>query len=104
MPAVVDRMIQVPDAASIAAARWLAAYTGHRAGGSTGTNLWGVFQIVAEMRAAGQAGSVVSLLCDGGERYQHTYYDDGWLAEHGLDIAPHTAAIGRFLATGEFES
>jgi cysteine synthase len=102
MPAIVDRMIQVPDAASIAAARWLAEHTGHRAGGSTGTNLWGVFQIVSELRAAGQTGSVVSLLCDGGERYEHTYYDDAWLAEHGLDPAPYAAEIGRFLATGEF--
>ena len=104
MPAIVDRMIRVPDAASIAAARWLAAYTGHRAGGSTGTNLWGVFQIVSELRRSGQTGSVVSLLCDGGERYQRTYYDDGWLAEQGLDTAPYTAAIDRFLATGEFEA
>ena len=102
MPAIVDRMIQVPDAASIAAARWLAEHTGHRAGGSTGTNLWGVFQIVSELVSAGQHGSVVSLLCDGGERYQHTYYDDGWLAERGLDTAPHDAAIRHFLATGEF--
>jgi cysteine synthase A len=96
-------MIQVPDAASIAAARWLAGHTGHRAGGSTGTNLWGVFQIVAELVAAGERGSVVSLLCDGGERYQHTYYDDGWLTERGLDTAPYDAAIRRFLATGEFQ-
>jgi len=54
------------------------------------------------MVSAGQRGSVVSLLCDGGERYQHTYYDDGWLAERGLDTAPHDAAIRHFLATGEF--
>jgi cysteine synthase A len=102
MPAIVDRMIQVPDAASIAATRWLAEHIGRRAGGSTGTNLWGVFQIVAELVAAGQKGSVVSLLCDGGERYQHTYYDDGWLAERGLDTAPYDAAIRRFLETGGF--
>jgi cysteine synthase A len=102
MPAVVDRMMRVPDAASIAAARWLAEHTGHRAGGSTGTNLWGVFQIVSEMRAARQVGSVVSLLCDGAERYQHTYYNDAWLAERGLATAPYDAVIRRFLATGEF--
>ena len=32
---------------------------------------------------------MVTLICDGGERYRGTYYDDGWLAEQGLDIAPH---------------
>jgi cysteine synthase A len=104
VPAIVDRMIQVPDAASIAAARWLAEHTGRRAGGSTGTNLWGVFQIVAELVAAGRRGSVVSLLCDGGERYQHTYYDDRWLAEHGLDPEPFDAAIRRFLTSGELRA
>jgi cysteine synthase A len=102
MPDVVDRMIRVPDAASIAAARWLAGHTGHRAGGSTGTNLWAVFQIIAEMRAAGQRGSVVSLLCDGAERYTHTYYDDEWLQTQGLDLRPYRQTLDHFLATGEF--
>lgn len=103
MPEVVDRMIRVPDAASIAAARWLAGHTGRRAGGSTGTNLWGAFHVISELRAAGQRGSVVSLLCDGGERYAHTYYDDGWLAEQGIDPRPYQAAIDAFLATGVFQ-
>ena len=57
--------------------------TGRRAGGSTGTNLWGAFQLVAEMVAAGRSGSVVTLLCDGGERYAHTYYSDDWVAAQG---------------------
>jgi cysteine synthase A len=100
MPELVDRMIRVPDAASIAAMRLLAARTGHRAGGSTGTNLWGTFTLVAEMLAAGVRGSVVSLLCDGGERYAHTYYDDDWLEQQGIDLAPYQRALGDFLATG----
>jgi cysteine synthase A len=104
MPEIVDRMIRVPDAASIAAARWLAEHTGRRAGASTGTNLWGVFQIVAELRAAGRRGSVVSLLCDGGERYQNTYYDDGWLAGQGLDPEPYAEVLREFTATGVFRS
>ena len=69
---------------------------GRRAGGSTGTNLWGAFQLVAEMVAAGRSGSVVTLLCDGGERYAHTYYSDEWVAGQGLDLAParrHAAAV-----------
>jgi cysteine synthase A len=100
LPDVVDRMIQVPDAASIAAARLLAERTGHRAGGSTGTNLWGTFRIISELRAAGVHGSVVTLLCDGGERYAHTYYDDGWLSGQGIDITPYDRALRDFLATG----
>jgi cysteine synthase len=102
VPTIVDRMIGVPDAASLAAMRELERVTGRRAGGSTGTNLWGAFQLVAEMLAAGRTGSVVTLLCDGGERYAHTYYSDAWLADQGLDLAPHTATLARFAATGEW--
>jgi cysteine synthase A len=47
---------------------------------------------------------VVSLLCDGGERYQHTYYDDGWLAEQGLELAPHEAALREFFISGVFHT
>lgn len=104
LPEVVDRMIRVPDAASIAAVRWLAASTGRRAGGSTGTNLWGALRIVAEMRGAGVRGSVVSLLCDGGERYGRTYYDDDWLRGQDIDIAPHTTVLEEFLDSGRWET
>ena len=54
------------------------------------------------MVAAGARGSVVTLLCDGGERYAHTYYSDDWVAGQGLDLAPHTATLRRFAATGEW--
>jgi cysteine synthase A len=102
IPTIVDRMICVPDAASLAAMRELERTTGRRAGGSTGTNLWGAFRLVAEMLAAGRQGSVVTLLCDGGERYAHTYYSEEWVSGHGLDLTPYTATLGRFAATGEW--
>jgi cysteine synthase A len=82
--------------------RHLSVVMGRRAGGSTGTNLWGALAIVAEMRSRGETGSVVTLLCDGGERYAHTLYDDGWLDAQGLDVAPYCAALDRFRATGEW--
>ncbi|MEJ3748380.1 PLP-dependent cysteine synthase family protein [Actinomycetes bacterium KLBMP 9797] len=97
LPAVVDRMIRVPDAASLAAMRAASAVLGRRVGGSTGTNLWGAFGLIAEMKAAGHTGSVVTLLCDGGERYADTYYSDDWLAAHGLNLAPYRAALNRFM-------
>ena len=100
LPGVIDEMFQVPDAASLAAIRVLRERTGHWAGGSTGTNLVGAFRLIARMRAAGQRGSVVTLLCDGGERYTNTYYNDGWVAEHGLELAPHRERIESFLHTG----
>lgn len=54
LPDVVDRMVSVPDAASIAAARHASTVLGRRVGASTGTNLWGAFGLIAEMVAAGR--------------------------------------------------
>ena len=100
VPGVVDLMMRVPDAASIAAARFLRTRTGTWAGGSTGTNLWGVCSVAAQMLLDGRRGSIVSLICDGGERYRHSYDDDDWLAAQGLDLAPHIATLERFIAEG----
>ncbi|MEV6631470.1 PLP-dependent cysteine synthase family protein [Actinoplanes sp. NPDC051470] len=103
-PAVVDRMVHVPDAASLAAMRAGSEVLGRRLGGSTGTNLWGAFGLIAAMRATGRQGSVVTLICDGGERYADTYYSDAWVAAQGLDLTPHRRVIDRFLAGGEWPS
>jgi cysteine synthase len=99
---VIDRMVPVPDAASVAAMRHLHAVLGRRAGASTGSNLWGAFGLAAEMRAAGESGSIVTLLCDGGERYSHTYYSDEWLGDKGLDLAPYAEVLQHFTETGEW--
>jgi cysteine synthase len=100
---VIDRMVQVPDAASLAAMRYCTEALGRPVGGSTGTNLWGALRLVAELRDAGTETSVVTLLCDGGDRYAQTYYDDAWVAEQGLDLAPYTETLRRFAATGVWE-
>ncbi|HKS44119.1 MAG TPA: PLP-dependent cysteine synthase family protein [Amycolatopsis sp.] len=102
VPGVIDEMLRIPDAGSLAAIRVLREHTGHWAGGSTGTNLYGAFQLIARMLAEGQAGSVVTLLCDGGERYANTYYNDEWLAEQGLDLGPQLALMEEFLRTGRW--
>ena len=100
MPAVIDQMEQVPDAASIAAMRFLFQQTGRRAGGSTGTNLWAALGLAARMHRAGNRGSIVTLICDAGDRYAGTYYNDGWLAANGLDIEPYLATLNEFAQTG----
>jgi cysteine synthase A len=98
---VIDRMVQVPDAASLAAMRFCSMVLGRAVGGSTGTGLWASLRLVAAMRAAGEQGSVVTLLCDGGERYLQTYYDDDWVAAQGLDLEPYTAVLERFRLSGD---
>jgi cysteine synthase A len=102
LPDVVDRMIQVPDAASIATMRLVDKRTGRSVGGSTGTNVWGAFVLVAEMLSRGEQGSVVSLICDRGDRYAGTYYSDAWVGEQGLELAPYTEALETFLRCGAF--
>jgi cysteine synthase A len=97
VPGVVDRMIAVPDAASIATARAVGAVLGRRVGASTGTNVWGVLTIADELRAAGRAGSIVTLLCDGGERYADTYFDDDWVAGAGINLAPYRERLAGWL-------
>jgi cysteine synthase len=104
IPSLVDRMIVVPDAASIAAMRWCTHKLDRWVGGSTGTNMWGALQLVAEMKAEGTRGSVVTLLCDDGRRYAHTYYDDAWVAKRGWDLAPYLAALEAFEASGIWPS
>jgi cysteine synthase A len=97
MPGVVERMIAVPDAASVATARALEPVLGRRVGASTGTNVWGALTLADQMHERGEAGSIVTLLCDSGERYAQTYFDDAWLAKQGLDLAPYTPMITRWL-------
>lgn len=101
---VVDDMVRVPDAASIAAMRWTSDLIGRPVGGSTGTNMWAALGVAAQMVREGRTGSIVTLLCDGGERYAHTYFDDRWVAEHGLDLAPHLDRLAELTRTGTFTS
>ena len=96
LPAVIDRMVQVPDDASVAAARHVSEVLGRRVGPSTGTNVWGAFGLLAEMAAAGRSGSVVTLICDSGDRYTDTYFDDDWLATQGLDPGRYAADLAEF--------
>ena len=93
IPDVVDEMLRVPDAASVATALWLETQLGRKVGASTGTNMWGVLQLAARMREEGRTGSIVTLLCDSGERYLETYYNPQWVADNIGDIAPWQAEI-----------
>jgi cysteine synthase A len=102
LPGVVDEMMTIPDAASVGAARWCTDVLGRSVGASTGTALYGALKLVAQMKEAGETGSVVTLLCDSGDRYAHTYFNDEWLVEQDIDIAPYVATLEKFLATGDW--
>lgn len=96
IPSAVDRMIRAPDAASIAAIHWLETVIGRKCGGSTGTNVYGALTLAEEMIAEGRAGSIVTLICDPGQRYLGTYYDADWIAGEGLDPRPYRDWLERF--------
>ena len=79
---VIDTMMEVPDTDSVVAMRYLSALLGRKVGPSTGTNFVGMLQLASEMRLRGETGSILSLLCDSGERYFTTYYDVDWVQQN----------------------
>ncbi len=97
---VVDAVVEVADAQSIAAAWELEGLFGHRYGGSSGTNLVACLRLAAAMRKRGERGSIVSLLCDRGARYDQTLFDPAWLAGHGIDLEKERLAIRQAIGSG----
>ena len=93
VPTVVDRMLGVPDAASVAAMQFLDGRLGLRAGPSTGANLYGTLRLACELREQNVRGSLVTLMCDRADRYHTTFGDDTWLAAQGLDPRPYRSVV-----------
>ncbi|MGB0895271.1 MAG: PLP-dependent cysteine synthase family protein [Parashewanella sp.] len=93
---VVDSMMKVPDAASIATIQWLEQLIGRKAGASTGTNLYGALQLAEQMQKKGETGSIVTLLCDSGERYLDTYYNQQWVDDNIGDLSEAKSWLNQF--------
>jgi cysteine synthase A len=90
---VIDAMVKVPDRHTLAALHFLEQVLGRKCGGSTGAIFCALLTLAVQMRERGEGGAIVAILCDGGERYLHSYYNPAWLAANGLDIALPLAAI-----------
>jgi cysteine synthase A len=54
------------------------------------------------MKQRGETGSIVTLLCDSGERYLETYYNDEWIAANIGDISAYLAQLQHLQQTGEW--
>ena len=78
---VIDRIVDVENPDSLAAMQTLSNLLGRKVGPSTGTNFYAMLVLAQEMLANGETGSILSLLCDSGERYLPTYYDTDWVQE-----------------------
>lgn len=110
LPEVIDAMVCVPNEASVGAMRYLFQTGMFYCGVSTGTNLIGAIRLLERMRERGESGSVVTLICDSGLRYQNTYYSPDWLVAQlypdGTPIFPTTAteafqeAVRQFVENG----
>ena len=100
VPTVLDAMVKVPDRWSLAAAHALSRRLARRVGGSTGTNLIAALLCAESMRAQHSEGSIVTLICDGGERYGHSYYDDAWLCANDLECAEQTSTVQHWIDQG----
>jgi cysteine synthase A len=100
LPALIDRMIKVPDAASFATLHYLERILNRRVGGSTGTNVYAALQLLSAMEQKGQQGSIVSMICDSGERYSDTYYNPDWLAQKGFNLTPYEEKLAGFERSG----
>jgi cysteine synthase A len=100
VPGVLDAMIKVPDVWSLAAMHALSARLGRRVGGSTGTNLVAALACAQGLQTQGLGGSIVTLLCDDGERYRHSYFDDDWLRDNHLECRAHSDAVAVLMDTG----
>jgi cysteine synthase A len=81
---VVDRMLKVPDALSMAGMHLLNELVGFRVGPSSGLNFIGALRLACEQHSAGQPCTIATVICDRGDRYADTYYDSAWVEAKGL--------------------
>ena len=103
IPDVIDTMQQVPDAASIASVLVLEKVLGRKCGGSTGTNFYGVISLLREMKEHQEDGSIVTLICDDGCRYLHSYYNEQWRNDRNIDVTPYLKQLDNFWYHGQWQ-
>ena len=100
---VVDAMIKVPDAASIAMVQYLERILNRRVGGSTGTNMFAALQLLSGTPVTETPTTILSMICDSGDRYMDTYYNPSWLQKNNLNIEPFIDQISHFFDKGMFK-
>jgi cysteine synthase A len=81
----IDRAYRISDEEMLLAIYDLAQYEGLVMGGSTGVNVAGAIRMAKDL---GPGHTIVTVLCDHGQRYQSKIYNPGFLSEKGLPI-PH---------------
>ena len=78
----VDRAYRIPDQAGLTIVYELLRQEGLFIGLSTGINVAGAVRFAKE---AGSGQTIVTILCDSGQKYQSTLFNRDWLASNHLD-------------------
>ncbi|WP_409496750.1 PLP-dependent cysteine synthase family protein [Amycolatopsis sp. cmx-11-12] len=78
---LIDEGLKVSDSEAFETCRYLARNFGLLIGGSAGGV---VYKALERARSAGPESTIVVLVCDGGEKYLDTVFDDEWMTANGL--------------------
>jgi cysteine synthase A len=84
-PAKVDRAYIIPDSEAVPAVFDLAEHEGILVGGSSGVNIAGAIRLARDI---GRGKTIVTVLADGGTRYQSKLFNPAFLRQHNLPTPP----------------
>ena len=84
----IDQAYEIPDAEALPIVFDLLQHEGLCLGGSTGINVAGAIRLAKEM---GPGHTIVTVLCDYGNRYQSKLFNPDFLREKGLPVPPWLA-------------
>jgi cysteine synthase A len=87
--APIDDALRIPDAEALEAIFTLLIEEGISVGGSSGINVAAAIRLAREM---GPGHTIVTILCDGGARYQSKLFNPGFLRAKNLPVPPWIAA------------
>ena len=82
---LIDDAVQVTDPEALEQIYDLQIHEGISIGGSAGINVAGAIKVARQM---GPGHTVVTILCDGGARYQSKLFNPDFLRERGLPVPP----------------
>jgi cysteine synthase len=85
---VIDDAVQIPDPEALEQVYDLQIHEGISVGGSAGINVAAAIRVARQM---GPGHTVVTVLCDGGARYQSKLFNPDFLRERNLPVPPWLA-------------
>ena len=81
--APIDDAVRIDDPTALGVLFRLLREEGLYLGGSTGINVAAAVQVA---RSLGPGHTIVTVLCDGGDRYRSRLYNPAWLRQKGLPV------------------